>query len=74
MAGLVAAIQQNSMTYATDTGEANAYVAQFVPVITTLAGGMRFTFKAKIANTGACTFSANGGSAYPLYSHAHQAL
>ncbi|WP_182056490.1 phage tail protein [Pantoea sp. ME81] len=74
VAGLVAAVQQNSMTYAADTGAANAYVAQFVPAIPTLADGMRFTFKAKIANTGASTFAANGGSAYPLYSHAHQAL
>lgn len=74
VAGLVAAIQQNTMTYAADTGAANAYVAQFVPVIPTLTDGMRFTFKAKVANTGASTFAANGGSAYPLYSHAHQAL
>jgi len=73
-AGLVAAIQQCTMTYATDTGAANAYVAQFVPAIPTLSDGMRFTFKAKVANTGSSTFAANGGSAYPLYSHAHQAL
>ncbi|QBR52705.1 hypothetical protein [Erwinia sp. QL-Z3] len=73
-AGLVASVQQSAMTYAADTGAANAYVAQFVPAIPTLADGMRFTFKAKVANTGASTFAANGGSAYPLYSHAHQAL
>ncbi|WP_217548785.1 phage tail protein [Pantoea sp. GbtcB22] len=72
--GLVAAIQQNTMSYAADTGAANAYAAQFVPSIPTLTDGMRFTFKAKVANSGASTFSANGGSAYPLYSHAHQAL
>jgi len=74
VAGLVAAIQQSTMTYAADTGAANAYVAQFLPAIPTLTDGMRFTFKAKVANTGSCTFAANGGSAYPLYSHAHQAL
>lgn len=74
VSGLVAAIQQSTMTYATDTGAANNYVAQFVPAIPTLTDGMRFTFRAKVANTGASTFAANGGSAYPLYSHAHQAL
>lgn len=74
VAGLVAAIQQNTMTFAADTGAANAYVSQFVPAIPILADGMRFTFKAKTANTGASTLAANGGSAYPLYSHAHQAL
>lgn len=74
VSGIVAAIQQSTMTYATDTGAANNYVAQFVPAIPTLTDGMRFTFRAKVANTGASTFAANGGSAYPLYSHAHQAL
>lgn len=73
-AGLISAIQQSSMTYAADTGAANAYVAQFVPALPTLIDGMRLTFKAKTANTGSSTFSANGGSAYPLYSHANQAL
>lgn len=74
VAGLVAAIQQSTMTYAADIGAANAYAAQFVPAIPTLIDGMRLTFKAKVANTGASTFSANGGSAYPIYSHANQAL
>lgn len=74
VSGVIAAIQQNTMIYAADTGAANAYVAQFVPAIPTLADGMRFTFKAKVANTGASTFSANNGSSYPLYSHSHQAL
>ncbi|MDY0929145.1 phage tail protein [Enterobacter sp. CFBP8995] len=74
VAGLVAAIQQSTMSYAADIGAANAYVSQFVPAIPTLIDGMRLTFKAKVANTGASTFSANGGSAYPIYSHAHQAL
>lgn len=73
-AGLISAIQQSSMTYAADTGAANAYVAQFVPALPTLIDGTRLTFKAKTANTGSSTFSANGGSAYPLYSHANQAL
>lgn len=72
--GIVAGIQQNSMKYAADTGVANAYAAQFTPAIPTLIDGVRVVFKAKTANTGPSTFAANGGSAYPLYSHAHQAL
>lgn len=73
-AGIVSAIQQCTMTYAADTGSANAYVAQFVPSIPTLIDGTRLTFKAKTANTGASTFAVNGGNNYPLYSHANQAL
>lgn len=73
-AGIFSAVQQGTMTYAADTGAANAYVASFVPVLPTLADGMRVTFKAKTANSGASTLALNGGSAYPLYSHANQAL
>ncbi|MCH9267726.1 phage tail protein [Pantoea ananatis] len=72
--GVFTAVQQGSMTYAADTGAANAYVASFLPGLPALADGMRVTFKAKTANTGSSTFSVNGGSAFPLYSHAHQAL
>ncbi|WP_052696536.1 hypothetical protein [Pantoea sp. BL1] len=73
-AGIFSAVQQGTMTYAPDTGAANAYVASFVPALPTLADGMRVTFKAKTANSGASTLAVNGGSAYPLYSHANQAL
>ncbi|MDU5780776.1 MAG: phage tail protein [Pantoea sp.] len=73
-AGIFSAVQQGTMTYAVDTGAANAYVASFVPALPTLADGMRVTFKAKTANSGASTLAVNGGSAYPLYSHANQAL
>ncbi|WP_413534603.1 hypothetical protein [Rahnella inusitata] len=62
------------MTYAADTGSANTYVASYVPKLPTLIDGMRLTFKAKTANTGASTFAPNGNTAYPLYSHANQAL
>ena len=72
--GILSAIQQGTTTYSNDTGAANAYAAQFLPALPTLVDGMRLTFKAKTANTGASTFAANGGSAYPLYSHANQAL
>lgn len=73
-AGILSAIQQGAMTYTADTGAANAYVASFVPALPTLVDGMRVTFKAKTANSGASTLAVNGGSAYPLYSHANQAL
>lgn len=74
VSGIVDAIQKCTMTYAADTGSANTYVASFVPKLPTLVDGMRLTFKAKTANTGASTFAPNGNTAYPLYSHANQAL
>jgi len=73
-AGIFSAVQQGTMTYAADTGAANAYVSSFVPALPTLTDGMRVTFKAKTANSGASTLAVNGSSAYPLYSHANQAL
>lgn len=73
-AGIFSAVQQGVMTYAADTGAANAYVASFSPALPALVDGMRLTFKAKVANTGSSTLTVNGGSSYPLYSHAHQAL
>lgn len=73
-AGVFSAIQQGTMTYAADTGAANAYVASFVPALPALVDGMRLTFKANVANTSTSTLAVNGGTAYPVYSHAHQAL
>lgn len=72
--GIFSAIQQGSMTFAADTGAANTYAASFIPNLPAPVDGMRLTFKAKTANTGPSTFAANGGTAYPLYSHANQAL
>jgi len=73
-AGIFSAVQQGTLTYAADIGAANAYVASFLPALPSLTDGMRVTFKAKTANTGASTLAVNGGSTYPVYSHAHQAL
>ncbi len=73
-AGVFSAVQQGAMTYAADTGAANAYVASYQPGLPALTDGMRLTFKAKTANTGNSTLTVNGGAVYPLYSHAHQAL
>jgi len=74
VSGLVDAVQKCGMTYAADTGSANTYVASYVPKLPALVDGMRLTFKAKTANTGASTFAPNGNTAYPIYSHANQAL
>lgn len=73
-AGIISALQQCSMTYAADTGTANVYMASFSPTIPTITDGMRLTFKAKTANTSSSTFSANGGTSYPIYSQLHLAL
>ncbi|MGA7584849.1 MAG: phage tail protein [Rouxiella badensis] len=72
--GLIAALQQCTMTYAIDKGAANVYTASFTPALPTLVDGMRLTFKAKTANTASSTFAANGGTAYPIYSQLHLAL
>lgn len=72
--GIVDGIQRNAMTFAADTGSANAYVASYLPNLATIADGVRLTFKAKTANTGASTFAANGAASAPIYSHANQAL
>jgi len=72
--GIFSAIQQGSVTFATDTGTANSYVASYLPNLPAQVDGMRLTFKAKNANTGASTLSVNGGAASPLYSHANQTL
>jgi len=72
--GIYPSIQQCASTFAHDSGTANRYSAAYKPALAELTDGMRLTFKAREANTGACTFAANGGKAYPLYSHVHQEL
>ncbi|WP_145554526.1 glycine-rich domain-containing protein [Yersinia canariae] len=74
VSGLVDGIQRNAMTFASDTGSANTYVASYLPNLPTIADGIRLTFKAKTGNTGASTFSPNGSASAPIYSHANQAL
>ncbi|TCL04073.1 phage tail protein [Sodalis ligni] len=72
--GLVAGIQSGALLYAADTGTANVYAAAYYPAITALTDGVKVVFKAKTSNAGTSTFSPNGLTAYPIYSHAHQAL
>ncbi|MFZ4221533.1 hypothetical protein ACEV6Q_27390, partial [Enterobacter ludwigii] len=72
--GLVAGIQSSQMTYARDYGTVNAYAADFTPPVTSVTDGMRLTFLASGANTGASTFSPNGLPAAPVYSNTSTAL
>lgn len=72
--GLIAGIQSSQMTYARDYGTVNAYAADFTPPVTSLTDGMRLTFLASGANTGASTFSPNGLPAAPVYSNTNTAL
>lgn len=53
--------QSGSPIYALDTGTANTYKADYVPVVKTLVDGMVLKFKALNANTGASTFTPNNG-------------
>jgi hypothetical protein len=55
-------IQDAVLTYAIDTGVANAYVGTYDPPITAYVDGMQLSFRALFANTGASTFDATGGS------------
>jgi hypothetical protein len=65
-----AQIQTNGLTYAADTGAANAYTVALTPA-PTLARGAIVQFTAAHANTGASTLAVNGGTAYPIWGSAH---
>ncbi|MEX3914900.1 hypothetical protein AB4Y43_01450 [Paraburkholderia sp. BR10872] len=66
-------VQNNSYTYAADTGAANAYAVALSPA-PTLAQGAIVGFTAAHANTGASTLAVNGGTAYPIWGSAHSAI
>ncbi|EJM94992.1 hypothetical protein PMI34_00985 [Pseudomonas sp. GM74] len=57
-----------------DTGDANAYTADFVPPVTALVEGMVLRMRVTNANTGPSTFSPNGLAAKPLVGGGHGAL
>lgn len=67
-------VQNNSLTYASGVGTANAPAASFSPAITTLTDGMVLYFQAAATNTGAATFSPNGLAAKPIVGGAHTPL
>lgn len=52
-------LQQDRVTYAADTGAANAYVVTLDKVPPAYVAGLRVTFKATNANTGASTINVN---------------
>lgn len=47
-------------SYVVDTGVADAYIVTFRPVISAYTTGLKFTFQATHANTGASTINVNG--------------
>ena len=71
---LVAAAQNGLYGYALDTGTANVYQAAYSPAVLAITDGMVLRFKAKTANSGASTFSANGLAAQPIVGFVHQPL
>lgn len=53
-------LQQDRIAYSADTGSANTYVVTLAKVPPAYVEGMRVTFKAATANTGASTIDVNG--------------
>ena len=72
--GIVDGIQRNTMTYAADTGVANAYVVNINPGILTLSDGMVVNFKAANANTTSSTLNVCALGAYPVLNKFGQTL
>ena len=52
--------------YIITTGTTNAYIAAFTPAIVALTDGIKFRFKANIANTGASTLNASSLGINPI--------
>ncbi|WP_447723299.1 gp53-like domain-containing protein [Enterobacter asburiae] len=72
--GIVDGIQRNTMTYAADSGVANAYVVNINPGILTLSDGMVVNFKASNANTTSSTLNVCALGAYPVLNKFGQTL
>lgn len=53
-------VQDGSIVYAADSVGTDAYAVTLSPVPTAYTTGMVITFKAGVANTGACTLNVNG--------------
>lgn len=67
-------IQNQTYTYAVDTGAADAYVVTLSPAPTAYTDGMYIAFKATNANTGAATINANSLGVISLVTNANAAL
>lgn len=68
------AIQSCLLNTAPDTGTANTYACAFKPTISALTDGLKLSFEAAHANTGASTLNVNGIGAKPILGAAHAAL
>ena len=53
-------IQSNSIGFATSTGSSSAYIVALAPAVTGFTTGMKISFKANHASTGASTVNLNG--------------
>lgn len=71
---LAVAIQSCMLNTAPDTGAVNAYACAFEPVIAALTDGLKLTFQASHANTGAATLNVNGLGALSILGGAHSPL
>lgn len=56
-----AALNQNRVTWVTDTGAANAVVVALTPAVTSYVDGLDFSFRLTNSLTGAATLDAGGG-------------
>ncbi|WP_412530889.1 hypothetical protein [Enterobacter roggenkampii] len=72
--GIVDGIQRSTMTYAADTGVANAYVVNINPGILTLSDGMVVNFKAANANTSSSTLNVCALGSFPVLNKFGQTL
>ncbi|MDR3438940.1 hypothetical protein [Telmatospirillum sp.] len=54
-------VEAKAGDYAVETGVANAYVVALSPAVTAYTAGLQVKFRAKHANTDACTLDAGGG-------------
>lgn len=59
-------ISEDRITYSTDTGVANAYVATPIIPITAYNAGLRVRLKALVGNTGAATLNVSGLGVKPI--------
>lgn len=71
--GLLQSVQSGNVSFALDTGTANAYVCAFSPAIATRFEGQILRFKVKTTNTGASTFN-DGLGTVPVVGGAHTPL
>lgn len=67
-------LQRGTMTYVSDAGSTDTYVATYVPAVAALETGMQATFRANTANTRAATLNVNGLGALAIKKHYDQDL